>query len=100
MKKTDERCSHQYFRDHGFTLSQCRRKGTIEEEGKFWCWQHAPSAAKQRYEDTITRYNEKLEEKRRRDMRRSWDLVIGKLRRMNPKLAQEVERMATKDEQT
>lgn len=96
-KTSDERCARQSYKI--WPPTQCKRPGTVEEEGKLWCWQHAPSAAKRRYEETIARYDEKLAERRKFEMRRAWDLVVGKLRRMDPKLAREVERMAAKDEQ-
>lgn len=93
----NERCARQSFQT--WPPSRCKRPGTIEEEGKLWCWQHAPSAAKRRYEETIARYDEKVAERRRREMERAWTLVIGRLEKLNPKLAGEVRRMAEIDGQ-
>ena len=39
----------------------CSRNGVVEEDGKWWCRQHAPSAVKARREKASARYNAKWE---------------------------------------
>ena len=40
---------------------QCQRNGTLLEEGKSWCWQHAPSAKAKRREAMSARWQAESE---------------------------------------
>lgn len=42
---------------------QCSRKGVIEEDGKLWCRQHAPSLVKSRRDKNMSTYQDKWERK-------------------------------------
>ena len=67
-----ERCAEFVGRDFAFTSGQCARKGIIREEGKLWCKQHAPSAAKKRREERDARWHQK----QRLYAVEPWDTVI------------------------
>jgi len=84
----------------GWPPGQCSRKGVVEEDGKLWCRQHTPSAVKKRLSETEKRWEAKFEERRRRDRDRAWNMVIREIQKLNPKLAEEVRKMAVNDEQT
>lgn len=76
--------------------SQCSRKGVIEEDGHIWCRQHAPSAVKKRNAESEARWNARFEARAKLNMDRAWKMVLAKLRKMDPSLADEVEAMAEK----
>ena len=45
----EERCSEPRVADYtGYHFGRCSRRGTMSEEGKLWCFQHAPSSIKAR----------------------------------------------------
>ena len=44
----DERCCKRVSDHIGFNFFQCERRGKIEHDGKFYCWQHDPVAVKSR----------------------------------------------------
>lgn len=48
------RCAQKMYRDWG--ERSCPRKGVVEEGGKWWCWQHAPSAVAARRGASDRRY--------------------------------------------
>lgn len=46
-----QRCAkHVHNGGRSVTFHLCVRDGTIFEDGKWWCWQHSPSAEKTRQE--------------------------------------------------
>ena len=52
-----ERCPEQGIPDStGWHYYQCSRRGTIDEDGKLWCFQHAPSAKRKRRGESDARY--------------------------------------------
>ena len=52
-----ERCSEQDIPDStGWHYYQCSRRGTIDEDGKLWCFQHTPSAKRKRRGESDARY--------------------------------------------
>lgn len=59
MSETKRRCAkvmHGQYRGYGG--SRCMRAGVVEEGGKWWCKQHAPSAVKARRDASNARYSE------------------------------------------
>ena len=45
----EEHCSEPRVADYtGYHFGQCSRRGTMSEDGKPWCFQHAPSKVKAR----------------------------------------------------
>ena len=60
MKKAipqSERCSEPNDPDGtGWHSYRCSRRGTITEEGKPWCFQHAPSAKRERLAKSTARW--------------------------------------------
>ena len=60
MTKTipqSERCSEQNVPDGtGWHSSRCSRRGTLTEDGKLWCFQHAPSAKRERLAKSTARW--------------------------------------------
>lgn len=54
----EHRCFERlYGRDHGWRGIQCGRKGTVNEEGNWWCKTHAPSAVAARKAVRDARWN-------------------------------------------
>ncbi len=51
-------CNKQIWEPRGTGFHPCSRKGVIEEDGRHWCRQHAPSAVKARQEKSDARYDE------------------------------------------
>lgn len=89
MVEAKPRCAKVIY-DNFFSGKPCSRPGTIEEEGELWCKQHAPSAVKKRVKERAERWEAEMAEKNQREMDRAWNLVIKKLWKMNPKLAEEL----------
>ncbi len=57
-----ERCVEPRIPDEsGWHYSQCSRRGTITEEDKLWCFQHAPSAIRKRRAKSHARYEADME---------------------------------------
>lgn len=56
-----EECSEMVSDSSGFRRYRCTRKGPICEEGKPWCWQHAPSAVEKRRKIAAAREQEEHE---------------------------------------
>ncbi len=53
----EKQCSRDDIPDStGWHFYQCSRKATIEEDGKPWCWQHAPSSVKTRHKAAEVHY--------------------------------------------
>lgn len=48
---TDQQCEKRVYSGFGFGAHQCTRRGVIEEQGRLWCRQHAPSAKEARDEE-------------------------------------------------
>lgn len=66
MRKTltkQERCSKEVSDNTGWHWSQCLRRWTVQEDGKRWCKQHAPSSVKTRQEASAARYQAELDRK-------------------------------------
>ena len=82
-----ERCSEQGIPDRtGWHYYQCSRRGTIDEDGKLWCFQHAPSAKRKRRGESDARY--KADQDRRLAPWRELD----RLRTVNAKLLAALEK--------
>lgn len=62
MKNLDpKRCQDTVWHSIGWKIVQCSRKGTITENDKKWCFQHAPSAIKKRQAESEAKYNAETE---------------------------------------
>lgn len=83
-----KRCQKQVW--IGSWYSQCRRKGSVEEDGKLWCKQHTPSAEAARLEASNKRQEEKWKESARKSRAAAWDLVISQVKRDEPALAEDL----------
>ena len=82
----EERCSEPSISDStGWHVSQCLRRGTITEEGKPWCFQHAPSKTKARRAEAAVRY------KADQDRRMAPYNEAQRLRAVNSKLLEALE---------
>ena len=52
-----QRCSEKVANNERWVnVFPCRRKGVVEEDGKWWCKQHSPSAKKARREARSAKY--------------------------------------------
>lgn len=71
IKLDPERCSATVPGPGGWQRHQCGRKGKVEEEGKLWCRQHAPSEVKRRGDERRAKWERwKAEEEAARDAER------------------------------
>ncbi len=52
-----ERCAERVW--DGWHQHRCTRKGTVQEDGKGWCKQHAPALAKAKREERDRKWQEK-----------------------------------------
>lgn len=95
FKRDPERC-YRIVATDAWSSRQCSRKGVIEEDGRLWCKQHAPSAVRERTKQAEERMDREIEQRCQWDMDRAWSKVIAKLRKMDPKLAEQVDVMAKK----
>lgn len=50
-------CAQQVFDSQSYNRYPCARDGTVERDGKWYCWQHDPEAIKKRNDDRVTRLN-------------------------------------------
>ena len=82
----EERCAEPRLPNwSGWTYTQCSRRGTITEEDKIWCWQHAPSSVKKRQAESAARY------KADNDRRMAPYHELDRLRAVNAKLLKALE---------
>lgn len=95
MKKEDSigRCSARVF--HQYRYESCKRRGVIEEDGKMWCRQHAPSTVRKREDRRRCWDNESKERDRKRRLSH-WNHVIGKLEKHAPELVGQVKAVKKK----
>ena len=49
---------------------QCQRRGSVEENGSWWCKQHAPSLVKARRDESDRKWREEFDRKMRADRER------------------------------
>lgn len=66
MTPTSNRCSASVYRDHGLRHDRCERRGVVEEGGKRWCRQHAPSAVAARNAKANEKFEAIVDANRRR----------------------------------
>jgi hypothetical protein len=82
----EKRCSEPKVSDvTGWHSYQCSRRGTITEDGKPWCFQHAPSAVHKRNAEVETRF------KADQDRRMTPYYEAERLRAVNTKLLEALE---------
>jgi hypothetical protein len=82
----EERCSEPNIPDwSGWHSYQCSRRGTITEESKLWCFQHAPSKIKVRQAKSDARF------KADQDRRLAPSRELDRLRAVNAKLLEALE---------
>ena len=87
----EERCSEQDIPDwSGWHFAQCSRRGTVTEEDKLWCFQHAPSTKRKRRVESDERY------KADQDRRLAPYNEAVRLRAVNAKLLAALESSAEK----
>lgn len=89
----DKRCSADIHHS-AWNTTRCRRKGTIEEDGKLWCSQHAPSRAAERRRALDEAAEAKRKERRRLQEQYEWDRVIMKVGAHDKELAAQLHRFA------
>ena len=56
MSNRENMCSKEVWRGFGFGHNFCTRNGSVQEDGKWWCKQHAPSAEKARDDERNRKY--------------------------------------------
>ncbi len=54
---SEHRCAKRIWSHGGFNGRACQRPGVIEEDGKHWCHQHAPSAVSERRAKSMEKVN-------------------------------------------
>ncbi len=59
----NERCGWRVW--EGDHTCQCSRNGTVQREGKWYCWQHDPEAKKKRDAEKRANWDKKHKERRR-----------------------------------
>jgi len=89
----EQRCSA-YIHRTTAQVAQCLRKGIIEEDGKLWCSQHAPTRKAERQREIDVAYKARAEEQRRTQQQAEWDRVIKKVGEHNRELAAALLRFA------
>lgn len=77
-----ERCVAHICRG-SYNAERCVRRGSVSENGKLWCKQHAPSLVKAKQEERDAKWRAKWDAKRKEDNR------CDKLRELREKIADE-----------
>lgn len=69
MSEEKHKCAEQVSNGMRFSgYSPCSRRGVVNEDGKWWCRQHAPSAAEARHKASMARFvAESLARQKERD---------------------------------
>lgn len=65
----EKRCSTRVFGPRVLSW-QCNRKGTVERDGKWYCWQHDPVRLKEKAEADEKQYRRSLQLQREAGQRR------------------------------
>jgi len=82
-----ERCAAHRLGDGAFSV-RCHRKTNLrKEQGKYWCWQHLPSAKEARQEARSKKWEEEAET---RDRRRTAEVEVDLARVYLEKLCREL----------
>lgn len=99
-KKLDpEKCQKEVWQKNGGwtqPYKQCSRKGVVEEGGKLWCRQHAPSAEVQRKVVLEEAYQERRREEDRRKDHAVWERVLRMIEGVDPAQAIQLRQFARK----
>ena len=77
MPKAEHYCAKRAHVTRGDTGYSCARIATIDEDGRWWCWQHAPSAEERRKAASDAKYaTESAARNRKRDIEKAEAIVV------------------------
>ncbi len=60
MSEEKHKCAERVSTGIRFHMAPCSRRGVVNEDGKWWCKQHAPSAVEARIQASMERFEAEM----------------------------------------